>query len=157
VRAGIGAPRAAPARPETGRKGPSPAPYQPGWERPTASLLPAQIFEFNVLERYFHRVAGVQLPGDDAFVRHPGEVAIDRDPAVQSDGHVLADARDGIRIEVILLQGPGNHLLRSRPHHAPELFPVQAAPVSFPDVALWPLDGKLAGVEDLAADLDATV
>src|SRR5260370_12017896 len=57
-------------------------------------LARAEVLELDVLERHFHDIAGVRLPGDDAIVGHLVEVLIDRHQAVEVDRAVLADHLD---------------------------------------------------------------
>ena len=56
---------------------------------------PGQLLDFlelDIPEDHFHRRAGVELEGDDAFVGHLGEFVVHRRLAVELDGDVLADA-----------------------------------------------------------------
>src|SRR5262249_55673793 len=120
-------------------------------------LLLTQVLELNILEGHFHALAAVQLPGDDAFVRHLGEVVVHRGLPVQLNRDVLAHALDVVVVEVVFLQDPVDDLFRGLLHHAAEVLPVQAAPVFSAHVTLGPLDGVLLRFEVLTADLDAAV
>src|SRR5438067_5200637 len=120
-------------------------------------LLVAELAELEVLEGDLHRPAAVQLPGDDAGLGHLLEVAVDGRLSVELDGDVLADALDGVVIEVVWLEHLLDELLRGRLHHAAEVLAVEAAPELLADVALRPLDGVLLLLEDFATDLHAAV
>src|SRR5262249_60905794 len=117
-----------------------------------------QVLELDVLERDFHRLeAGVDLPGDDAFVRHLREVAVHGRLAVEFYRDVLADALDGVVVEVLFLEDLLDQLWRGLFHHAAEVLAVEAAPENLADVALRAFPGQVLPLPDLAADLDAAV
>src|SRR5262245_59590904 len=119
--------------------------------------LLVQFLEINVSEGDFHRIAGVQLPGDDSVVGHLGELFIDGGDAVDLDGDVLADATDVVIVEAVLFQDLVDFVARRFLHHAPEMLAVEAAPIVFADVALRAFDGEVLVVENFAADLHAAV
>src|SRR5205085_431832 len=110
--------------------------------QPPAMLL-LQVLELDLLEDHFHRPTLVQLPGDDSGVGQLGKVIIYGRFTVELDGHVLADALDGVIIEVVFLERPEDDLFGSRLHHAAEVFAVQAAPIHLAHVALGSLDRKV--------------
>src|SRR5262245_58723824 len=67
-------------------------------------LFLAQVLEFDVLERHFHRPAGVQLECDDTVVGCLRKIISHRDDAVDGDGDVLANALDVVIIEAVFFQ-----------------------------------------------------
>src|SRR5262249_43155809 len=136
------------ARPRTT----TPSSETPRWRAPRrvrrtpvngpASLL-AQVLELDVLEDHFHPpVTGGELPGDDPLVGHLREVAVHHRRAVDRHRDVLADALDGVVVELLLLHHLLDHRRVSRLHHAAEQLAVEAPPVTLADVALRAGDGE---------------
>ncbi len=124
-------------------------------ERSSARLL--DFLELDVLEDHFHLPARVQLKRDDAIFGHLGEFFIHGRLAIELDSDFLADAFNGVVVEIVRLEHLLDELAVRGFHHAAELLAVEAAPVRAAHVALRAADSKGLHVDDLAANLDAAV
>ena len=122
-------------------------------------ILPAQILEFDITERDFHgRETLAELPGDEALVGHFGEIAVNGGRAVELDRDVLADALEGVVVEVGRLDDLSHDLLHGQFQPVARVaLVIEAAPEGLADIPLRAGDGVFFGVNEPAAELAPAV
>src|SRR5262249_52980422 len=116
-----------------------------------------QVLELDVLERHFHDVAAVELPGDDAFLGHLGKIIVNGSLSIKLDCDMLSHAVDVIVVELFGLESFLDHFAWGLLHHAAEFLSIKAAPELLSDVTLRTFDPELLTIEDFTANLHTAV